>query len=62
MFNPNALFFSVLRGARWYYDAIYILFTYFASFIGLEDYILEGISNLHVQGAKFGGKKGQIWR
>jgi hypothetical protein len=29
---------------------IYILFTYFASFIVYEDYILEVISNLHVQG------------
>ena len=37
--------------------AIYILLTYFASFIGYEDDILEVISNLHVQGAKLGGKK-----
>ena len=34
-----------------------MLFTYFASFIGYEEYILEGISNLQVQEAKFGGKK-----
>ena len=50
-------FLSLLRGAIWYYNAIYILFTYFASFIGYEDDILEVISNLHVQGAKFGGNK-----
>ena len=50
-------FFSLLRGAIWYYNAIYILFKYFSSFIGYEDDILEVISNLHVQGAKFGGKK-----
>ena len=36
---------------------IYIIFTYFASFIGYEDDILEVISNLHIQVAKFGGKK-----
>ena len=33
------------------------LFTYFASFIGYEDYILEVISNLHNQRAQFGGGK-----
>ena len=31
--------------------------TYFASFIGFEDDILRVISNLHIQGAKVGGKK-----
>ena len=41
---------------------MYILFTYFVSFIGYADDILEDISNLHVKGAKFGGKKGQGWR
>ena len=41
-----------------YLHTIYI----FASFIGYEDDILKFISNFHVQGAKFGGKKGQIWR
>ena len=35
----------------------YILFTYFASFIGYEDEILDVISYLRVHGAKFGGKK-----
>ena len=39
-----------------------MLFTYFASFIGCEDGILEGISNLHVQGAQFGGKKDKFDR
>ena len=43
MFNPNA-FFSILRGATWYYNGIYILFKYFASFMGYEDDILEVIS------------------
>ena len=55
IFNPN-VFFSLLRGATWYKNTIYILFTYFASFIGYEDDILEVISNLHVPGAKFGRK------
>ena len=36
---------------------ITMLFTYFASFIGYEDDNLEVISNLHIQGAKFGGKR-----
>ena len=56
IFYQIALF-SLLRGASRYYNAIYIVFTYFASFIGYEADILEVISNLHVQGAKFGGKK-----
>ena len=34
-----------------------MLFTYFALLIGHEDDILEVISYLHVQGAKFGKKK-----
>ena len=50
------MFFSFLKGNTWFYTAIYILFTYFASFIGYEDELLEVISNLQVQGAKFGGK------
>ena len=40
---------------------IIMLFTYlFVSFIGYEDAILaieDAISNLHVQGANFGGKR-----
>ena len=36
---------------------LHILFAYFASFIGYEDDFLEVISNLHVQRAKFGGKR-----
>ena len=35
---------------------------YFASLKDNEDDILEVISNLHIQGAKFGQKKGQTWR
>ena len=38
-------------------QCIYKLFTYFASFIGYEGDILEVTSNLHLQGAKFGGKR-----
>ena len=53
-------FFSLLRGATWYYNAIYILLPFFASFIDCEDDILEVISNLHVQGAKFVEKKGKF--
>ena len=34
----------------------YIVFTYFASFTGYEDAIFEVVSNLHVEGSKFGGK------
>ena len=52
--NPHALFFFLLTGATWYYHAIYIVFTYFASFTGYEDDIFEVFSNLHVQGSKFG--------
>ena len=33
-----------------------IVFPYFASFTGYEDDIFEVISNMHVQGSKFGGK------
>ena len=62
IFNPNALFFSLLRDATLYYTAIYILFTYFASFIGYEDDIIEVISNFHIQGVKFGGKKNKFGR
>ena len=57
MYLTQMHFFLLLRGATWYYKAIYIIFTYFASFIGFEEDILKVISNLHVQGAKFGRKK-----
>ena len=56
IFYPNAFFFFLLTGAIWYYHAIYIVFTYFASYAGYEDDIFEVISNLHVQESKFGGK------
>ena len=56
IFNPHAFLFFLLTGATWYYHAIYIVFTYFASFTGYEDDIFEVISNLHVQGSKFGRK------
>ena len=52
---------SLLIGARWYFNTFYILFTYFVLFVaynvGYEDDICEIISNLQVQGAKFGRKK-----
>ena len=56
LFNPNAFFLFILTGAIWYYHAIHIVFTYFASFTGYEDDILEVSSNLHVQESKFGVK------
>ena len=56
IFNPCSFFFFLLTGATWYYNAIYIVLTYFASFTGYSDGIFEVISNLHVQGSKFGGK------
>ena len=49
--------FLPFEGATWYYNAIFILFTNFASLIGYEDDFLKVIYNLHVQGAKFGNKK-----
>ena len=57
IFNPNALFFSLLGGTTLYYNAIYIPFTLFASSMGYEDDILEFISNLYAQGTKVGGKR-----
>ena len=56
IFNTNAFFFFLLTGATWYYHAIYIVFTYFASFTGYEEDILKVISNLQVKESKFGGK------
>ena len=50
------ILFLLLTGATWYHHAIYIVFTYFASFTGYEGDISEVISNLHVQGSKFGRK------
>ena len=46
----------LLIGTTWYYFAIYIVFTYFASFTGYEDNIFKVSSYLHVQRCKFGGK------
>ena len=43
-----------------YYHAIYIVLTYFASVTDYEDDIFEVISNLHVQGSKFGEKFDKI--
>ena len=51
---PTCILFFLLTGGTWYYHAIYIVFTNLASFTGYEDDIFEVISNLHVQGSKFG--------
>ena len=58
----------ILICATWYYHAIYIVFTYVASFTGYENDTFEVISNLHVQGSKFsrksdkfGGKSVKNW-
>ena len=56
IFNPCAFFVFFLTGAIWYYHAIYIVLTYFASFTGYKDDIFEVISYLHVPGSKLGGK------
>ena len=56
IFNLNAFFFFLLAGATSYYHTIYLVFTYLALFTDYEDDIFEVISNLHVQGSKFGGK------
>ena len=53
IFNPNAFFLFLLTGTTWYYDAIYILFTYFASFTWRWYFWV--IYNLHVQRCKFCG-------
>ena len=55
IFNLNAFFFFLLTGATWYYHAVYIVVTYFASFTGFEDNILEVISYLQVLEPKIGG-------
>ena len=49
-------FFFLLTGASLYYYDIYILFTYFASFTGYEDGVLEVISSLHIKESKYGRK------
>ena len=50
------MLFFLMTVATWYYHAICISFTYSASFTGYEDDIFKVISNLQVQGYKFGGK------
>ena len=50
------IIFLPLTGGTWYYHAIYLVFTYFASFTSYKEDIFEVISNLHVQGSKYGGK------
>ena len=62
IFNPNAFFFFLLTGTPWYYHAIYIVFTFFASFTDHEDDIFEVIFNLHVPGSNFGRKIDKIGR
>ena len=41
IFNLNAFFFFLLTGATWYYLTIYLVFTYFESFIDYEDDIFK---------------------
>ena len=53
IFNLNALFFFLFIGAMYYYDTVYLIFTYFAWFTNYEDDIFEVFSNLHVGGSKF---------
>ena len=55
LFRIYILFF-LLTSVAWYYHTIYLEFTYFASFTDYEGDISEIISNLHIQGSKFGGK------
>ena len=54
--NLNAFFCFLFTGATLYYHTIYLVFRYFASFTDYEDDIFKVISNMHVQGSKFGGK------
>ena len=60
IFNLNALFIFLLTSATQYYHTIYLVFTYFALLTDYEDDIFECISNLHVQGSKFGGKINKV--
>ena len=41
IFNPDAFLFFLLTGAIWCFHAIYVVFTYFASFTGQEDDFLK---------------------
>ena len=54
--NQMPFFFFFLTDATLYYHAIDIVFTFFESFTGYEDDILEVSSHFHVQESKFGGK------
>ena len=58
IFNHRAFFFFLLTGASWYYHAIYIVNTYFASFTGYEDDILK----LFQFQIKFAHSRIYIWR
>ena len=44
-----------MTGSTWYFHAIYIVLTNFALFICYKD-DKKVISNLRIQGSKFGGK------
>ena len=56
IFNLNACLFFIFTGSKRYNHTIYIVFTCFALFIDYKDDNFKVISNLHVQGSKFGGK------
>ena len=49
-----------MTGITWYYHAIYIVFTYFASLTGYVDDIFQVNSNLQVQRSKIGGKMDKL--
>ena len=48
--------FFLLTGASYYYHAIHIVLTYFASFTGYDDDIFKVLSSLKAQGSKLGRK------
>ena len=54
--NLESLCFFLLTGATWYYHTIFLVSINFGLLLDYENYIFEVISNLHVQGSKFGGK------
>ena len=54
--NPCAFIFFFLTDATWYFHAIYLVFTYLSPFTDYEEDFFKVISNLRVQGSKFGGK------
>ena len=56
IFKLNAFFFFLFPGATWCYHTICLVFIYFATFTDYEYDIFEVISNMQIQGSKFGGE------